>query len=248
MMILPKQLIRSSALPTTGFRFALTSCFLMLLSACALVNPPVLDNSRGIEEQVDEYYKAAKIEATVLSALVGGGIGALACMNESGGVIAACTIGGAALGAGVGYTAFSLASGEEEAKKKARETDEIGYMESELQAEKQYLLGFQKETLAKLAALRQEVKLKRAEVAAGTRSDKDIKTMQKEIEKSKEKVKELLAQRKKGMSDIETYCKDKSKNCSGTLQTRRKALEQEIVKLEKQIDNEYALVEKELQA
>ena len=239
-------------LSNCGIEFGVVKCLMIAslilsLNACSLISPPVLDSSQNIEEQVDSYYRAAKIEVSIVSGLVGGGLGALACRNQSGGVIAACVVGGAAVGAGVGYTAFTLASDEEAAKKKARETDEIGYMENELRAEKTYLQGFKKETLNKLAALRKEVRAKRKEVAAGTRPETDIAKMKKEVGESKEKVDELLALRKKGMEDIKAYCKDQAVKCSKTLNSRRVALQQEIVKLERQVDNEYALVEKELQ-
>ena len=236
---------------SVSIRRSLTLSICLLLpsiNACSLINPPVLDNSQNIEAQVDDYYRTAKIEVSVLSAIIGGGAGALACSNQSGGVIAACVAGGAVVGAGVGYTAFTLASNEEEAKKNAREADQIGYLERELKAEKEYLQNFKTQTLQNLAALRKEVKVKRKEIGAGKRSEKDLERMKEEIEESREKVKELLALRKQGMEDIKNYCKEKDVECSKSLLSRRTALQNEIVKLERQIDNQYALVEKQLQA
>ena len=218
------------------------------LSGCTLINPPVLDRSQDIESQVDDYYKKARIETTVVSALVGGGLGALACSNQSGGVIAACAVGGAAVGAGIGYTAFSALSNAEEAKKSAREADRVTYLEQELRAEQEYLRNFKQKTLSNIAALRKEVKAKKAEIAAGSRSDKDLERMKKEISDSQESVQKLLAVRKEGMQKIETYCGNQEVQCTGSLKRRRNALKNDIMRLERQVDNEYALVQKELDA
>lgn len=214
--------------------------------SCALINPPVLDRSQDIEKQVDDYYSKAQMEATALGALLGGGAGALACSNQSGGVIAACAVGGAAVGGAVGYTAFSAMSDAEAAKASAREADRIAYLEEELRAERQYLRGFKKDTLANIASLRKEVRQKRSEIKAGKRPEEDLEKMRAEVEESRESVKELLALRKQSMDDIAAYCKQNDVSCSGRLKARRNKLRGEIVRLEKQIDNEYALVQKQL--
>lgn len=218
------------------------------LNACTLLNPPVLDRSKDIESQVDAYYKKASIETAVLSGLVGGGLGALACRNSSGGVIAACAVGGAAVGAGIGYTAFSALSDAEQAKKSAREADRVAYLEQELNAERDYLRNFKRETLGDIAALREEVKAKKSEIAAGARPAEDLQRMKAEIEKSRESIQELLAARKDGMEKIEDYCGNQNVDCSQRLIARRNALQDDIVRLERQVDNQYALVQKELDA
>jgi len=225
-------------------------CLLALLSmnACSLINPPVLDQSKNIEKQVDDYYDKAQMETTVLGALLGGGAGALACRNQSGGVIAACVAGGAALGGGIAYTSFSALSNRDEAKASAKEADRIKYLAEELKAEREYLQGFKKQTMSDLRALRKEVKAKKAEIAAGKRDEKDLEKMRAEVAESEEKVKELLAKRKQGMEEIAAYCEAQDVKCTGTLRSRRNALKGEITRLEKQVENEFALVQRELKA